>query len=94
MKKKSYICKCKSDLIENFKQTQDYIDICYMIDHVEDNEIRTDILIKLGYQVVSTITQKFHKAKHISIGRNNEIIIQIIDKIEIVDLVRNIIIRK
>ena len=94
MRKKSYICNRKSELIEKFKKTQDYIDICYMIDHVSDDNIRTDILIELGYEVVSTTTTKHSKAKQINIGRNGEIIIQIINKIEMVDIVRNVIVRK
>jgi hypothetical protein len=65
-----------------------------MIDHVSDDDIRTDILIELGYEVVSTITTKNNKAKNINIGRNGEIIIQIINKIEMVNIVRNIIVRK
>lgn len=36
-----------------FIKTQDYIDISYMVDHIDDYELRVELIEKLGYFVAS-----------------------------------------
>jgi hypothetical protein len=38
-------------MIEKFKSSQDFIDISYMIDHVEDIKFRLSLLEELGYKL-------------------------------------------
>ena len=40
-------------MINKFKSSQDYKDICYMIDHIDDCELRVEMIEKLGYLVIS-----------------------------------------
>ncbi len=70
----------KKNKIHLFKQSQDYKDICYMIDHVKDISVRLDILEKLGYHIGNDIVKFDLGVKNIIIGKRNEIRIQVTPK--------------
>ncbi len=88
-----YICNMKYNLIDVFKKSQDYIDICYMIDHIQNTEIRVDLLKQLGYNIV-IFNNKIDNVKHITITKNGNIVIQITPKIKIIGISRFIIFNK
>lgn len=77
--------------IPQIQQSQDYKDICYVVDHVEDFEIRVDILKKLGYQIA--ISKHFHSIKDIII-QGNKIKIAISPPIYPIMVMRYAIIKK
>lgn len=54
-------------MIEKFKSSQDFIDISYMIDHVEDIKFRLSLLEELGYKLGTSIVKTDLGVKHISI---------------------------
>lgn len=68
--------------IEEFKQTQDYKDIMYMIKHVPYVKTRCDILRELGYKVViGVITNpKIQIKRYVFLDKQKRIRIQISDK--------------
>ena len=67
-------------MIEKFKSSQDFIDISYMIDHVEDIKFRLSLLEELGYKLGASIVKTDLGVKHISIGKKNEIRMQVTPK--------------
>jgi hypothetical protein len=81
-----------SKRIENFKKTQDYIDICYMIEHVKENEVRLDVLQVLGYKVGIDIVKEDKGVKNIYIGKRNELRMQVTPKFKHVNLAQCVII--
>lgn len=83
-----------SKRIDKFKHTQDYIDICYMIEHVEDDEVRLDVLQCLGYKIGIDIIQIDNGVKNIYIGKKNEIRMQVTPKFKNVNIARCVIIEK
>lgn len=69
-------------MIETFKQSQDFADISYMIDHISDIDARIDVLTKLGYRIGVSIIKPHHTVKNIVVGKNKkEVRMQITPKI-------------
>ena len=67
--------------LKRFKCSQDFIDICYMIDHVKEWKPRLDCLQKLGYRIgINILGDKNYNVKTISIGKRNEIRMQVTSK--------------
>ena len=66
-------------IIDSFKQSQDYKDICYMIDHFSRTDIMISCLEDLGYKIgLDLVTSKDKpELKKIIIGKKNEIRVQI-----------------
>ena len=81
-----------SQRIEKFKKSQDYIDICYMIEHVKDDEVRLDVLQVLGYRIGLEVTKIDKGVKHIYIGKKNELRMQVTPKFKNVNIARSVII--
>ena len=79
-------------MIEKFKQSQDYIDICYMIEHINDIDILESVLIELGYKVGTEIVKDDLGVKHTIIGRKNELRMQITPKYKNINIARCVII--
>lgn len=69
----------EQNLIKSFKRSQDYKDICYMIDHVENKEVRLSCIEELNYKIGTDMmikeTQKGPKS--VIIGRNGEFRVQV-----------------
>ena len=55
----------------------DYRDICYFVDHVRDIKLRVDLIKSLGYKIGYNIVKEGDKEKSITIGKRNEMRIQI-----------------
>lgn len=67
--------------VKKFKSSQDYIDICYMIDHVREWKPRLDCLQKLGYRLgINILNNKKYNVKTLTIGKRNEIRMQVTPK--------------
>jgi hypothetical protein len=67
--------------VKKFKSSQDYIDICYMIDHVREWKPRLDCLQKLGYRLgINILNNKEYNVKTLTIGKRNEIRMQVTPK--------------
>lgn len=79
--------------INDFKKTQDYIDICYMIDHVPLIDTRLDVLKTLGYEVGVDVVKVDNGAKHIIIGKKGEIRMQVTNKYPNVNLANCVIVK-
>ena len=77
---KQDVSKKENKKIHKFKTSQDYKDICYMIDHVNDISVRLDVLEKLGYHIGTDIVKNDLGVKNILIGKRNEIRIQVTPK--------------
>lgn len=73
-----------------FIKTQDYIDISYMIDHIDDYELRVEMIEKLGYLVTSIKTEN-NSVKVIS-KHGKKIKMQITPKIGLIGIARFVII--
>lgn len=73
-----------------FIKTQDYIDISYMIDHIDDYELRVEMIEKLGYLVTSLKTEN-NSVKVIS-KHGKKIKMQITPKIGLIGIARFVII--
>lgn len=88
-----YLCiENKMDMIERFKNSQDFIDISYMIDHVNDIEFRISLLEGLGYRVGTSIVKTDLGVKHIVLGKKNEIRMQVTPKCKNLNIARCVII--
>ena len=81
-----------SKRIENFKKSQDYIDICYMIDHVKEEETRIDVLQVLGYKIGLDIVKIDKGVKNIYIGKKNDLRMQVTPKFKNVNIAQCVII--
>ena len=57
--------------------SRDYRDICYFVDHVKDIKLRVDLIKSLGYKIGYNIVKEGDKEKSITIGKRNEMRIQI-----------------
>ena len=79
-------------MIEKFKKSQDFIDISYMIDHVDDIDFRISLLEELGYKIGTSIVKEDLGVKHIIIGKKNEIRMQITPKFKNINIARCVII--
>ena len=73
-----------------FIKTQDYIDISYMIDHIDDYELRVEMIEKLGYFVTSLKTEN-DEVKVIS-KHGKKLKMQITPKIGLFEIARFVII--
>ena len=56
---------------------RDYRDICYFVDHVRDIKLRVDLIKSLGYKIGVNIVKEGDTEKSITIGKRNEMRIQI-----------------
>lgn len=81
-----------SKRIEKFKKSQDYIDICYMIEHVKDDEVRLDVLQVLGYKIGLDIVKIDKGVKNIYIGKKNDLRMQVTPKFKNVNIAQCVII--
>lgn len=79
-------------MIDKFKQSQDYIDISYFIDHVDDIEFRLSLLEELGYNIGTAIVKKEFGEKHIIIGKRNEIRMQVTPKYKNINIAKCVVI--
>lgn len=66
---------------DEFRETQDYKDICYMIDHVEDLDARISVLEELGYRIGVSVIKPWNMLKSIIIGKDNNFRVQITPKV-------------
>jgi hypothetical protein len=57
--------------------SRDYRDICYFVDHVRDVKLRVDLIKSLGYKIGVNIVKEGDIEKSITIGKRNEMRIQI-----------------
>ena len=69
---------CKK--IQNFIQSQDYKDISYMIKHVNEEDVRIDVLKQLGYHIGIDIIKNDQGVYNVQIGKRNEIRMQVTPK--------------
>lgn len=81
-----------SKRIEKFKKSQDYIDICYMIDHVKEEETRIDVLQVLGYKIGLDIVKIDKGVKNIYVGKKNDLRMQVTPKFKNVNIAQCVII--
>jgi hypothetical protein len=81
-----------SKRIEKFKKSQDYIDICYMIDHIKEEETRIDVLQVLGYKIGLDIVKIDKGVKNIHIGKKNDLRMQVTPKFKNVNIAQCVII--
>ena len=59
------------------KFQRDYRDICYFVDHVKDIDLRIDLIKSLGYNIGVNIVNESSVEKSVTIGKRNELRIQI-----------------
>ena len=66
-------------IIKLFKRSQDYIDICYMVDHVSNKEVRLSCIEELNYKLGTNMMMEGNQMepKSVIIGRNGEFRVQI-----------------
>ena len=62
------------------EKSRDIRDINYFIDHVKNVPLRIDIIKKLGYKIGFNIANEKSYEKDITIGKKNDIRIQIVPK--------------
>lgn len=69
--------------IEEFMKSQDYKDICYVIDHVSNADIRNSCLEDLGYSIGINMLMStdIDKPKHVILGKKGEFRVQSIKSI-------------
>lgn len=72
--------------------SQDYCDICYMIDMIKDTEIRVDVIKKLGYKI--KLVNFDNGLKSVTKTSKNEILIQITSKLPIINKTRCVVLKK
>jgi hypothetical protein len=65
----------------------DIRDINYFVDHVKNIELRTSLIKSLGYKIGVNVTTQGCNEKDITIGKRNEIRIQIAPKSNVSPLV-------
>ena len=79
-------------ILKKFKNSQDYIDICYMIDHIKDVKIMESVLVELGYNIGVDIVKVDNGVKHTYIGKRNDIRMQITPKYKNINMARCVIV--
>lgn len=79
-------------MIDKFKNSQDFIDISYMIDHVKNIDFRISLLQDLGYVIGTSIVKSDFGEKHIMIGKRKEIRMQITPKYKNINIARCVVI--
>lgn len=79
---------------ELLHKSRDYIDICYMIDHVKEYDVLIDVLTKLGYKVVPLIIRNENRVKNITIDKRNNFRIQITPKYKNINIAQSVLIKK
>ena len=85
-----YFCAMK--LIEKFKSSQDFIDICYMIDHISDIEVRISVLEQLGYKIGTLVVNDYLGSKRVFVDKRKMIRMQITSKFKNINLAKCVII--
>lgn len=68
--------------------SRDYRDICYFVDHVRDIKLRVDLIKSLGYKIGVNIVKEGDTEKSITIGKRNEMRIQIVPVVKTSPLVQ------
>lgn len=58
--------------IDEFKDTRDFRDICYMVDHVHEIPPRLDVLEKLGYKIGVMVVKDDTNFKKIVLSKNKK----------------------
>ena len=58
-------------------RTIDCRDICYFVDHVKDIKFRVDLIKSLGYKIGFNVAKQGDVEKTITVGKRNELRIQI-----------------
>lgn len=81
-------------MIEQFKRSQDYKDICYMIDHIPYITTRLKTLEELGYDIGLSIVKNNTTEKFIEIGKKNDIRMQVTPKDKYTNIAKCIIIKR
>lgn len=81
-------------MVKRFKRTQDYVDICYMVDHIKDINVRLSVLAELGYQIGVDINRSDMKPKDVKIGKKGDIRVQVSRKLKGVNMVKTVILPK
>jgi len=71
----------------------DIRDICYFVDHVHDIDFRVSLIKDLGYSIGVNVATENSKLKEVTIGKRNEIRIQITPRTKHSKLVKCAIIR-
>lgn len=80
-------------IIENFKHSQDYIDIGYMVTHVNDLNLRLSCLEDLGYRIGVNVVKIDSKVMDITIGKNKDIRIQVTPNIGKLNIAKCVVIK-
>ena len=63
--------------IEEFKKSQDYIDICYMVAHVKEENVREDVIKSLGYRIGLDFVKSDSPPTTVIKGKKNDFRVQI-----------------
>lgn len=79
-------------MINQFKSTRDYRDICYLVDHVTNVKIRISLLKELGYSIGLAIPNNKSRVKDVVIGKQGELRMQVTSKYKGVNLAHCVII--
>lgn len=80
-------------MVEKFKQSQDYIDISYFIDHVDDINFRLSLIEELGYTIGTSIVTNNLGVKNIFIDKRNNIRMQVTPKYKNINIAKCVIIK-
>ena len=65
----------------NKNYSTDYRDICYFINHVNDLDLRVSLIASLGYKIGVDVVTSYSHEKQITIGKRNEVRVQITPKV-------------
>ena len=79
---------------DEFRETQDYKDICYMIDHVDDLNARISVLQELGYRIGVNVIKPWNMLKSILIGKDKKFRVQITPRVGNLNFAQCVIIDK
>ncbi len=79
-------------LIDKFKNSQDYIDISYMIDHISNIDVRISVLEQLGYKIGTIIVNDYLGLKNVYVDKRKCIRMQITTKFKNLNLAKCVII--
>ena len=79
-------------LIDKFKNSQDYIDISYMVDHISNIDVRISVLEQLGYKIGTIIVNDYLGLKNVYVDKRKWIRMQITTKFKNLNLAKCVII--
>ena len=79
-------------LIDKFKNSQDYIDISYMVDHISNIDVRISVLEQLGYKIGTIIVNDYLGLKNVYVDKRKCIWMQITTKFKNLNLAKCVII--